>query len=144
MPVNNQSIGKDVTVNINLFGKAVTIQPNAIMEFEPTPRTSEETRTGIDGVTRDAVFPIGWSLQFQIDRLDGVVEDMWASIEAAYYAGQNVGTGTVLETITNPDGSINQWQYTPVVFKLESLGQRTATSVIKMRMSALAGRRIKQ
>lgn len=142
MPLNGQSIGKDVSAVIMFNGSPVPIPANAITGFEPKPRTSTETRQGLDGGIRDAVYPNGWEGSFDVDRLDNTLEALWAQIENAYYSGQNVGTGTITETETNPDGSISQWRYTRVVYKLETVGERKPDSVIKQRLVFMAARRL--
>ncbi len=142
MPINGQSIGKDVSFVIVFQGQKVAIPANAVTGFEPKPRTSTENRQGLDGGVRDAVYPNGWEGTIDVDRLDPTVENFWAQIEDQYYSGQNVGTGTISETETNPDGSISKWRYKPVVFRLDTVGERKPDSVIKQRLSWFAGRRL--
>ena len=143
MPVNNMSIGKDVSVVIITPTGALNIPAAAITSFSVQPVTENESRIGMDGVTRALVVPTAWKGSFDVDRLNSSVEDWWAGVEAAYFAGQNVTSGTITETISNPDGSISQYRYTGVVFDLQDLGNREPTKVIKQKLSFVASRRMK-
>ena len=137
MPVNNQSIGKDVSVVIITPTGSLNIPAAAITKFSTAPVTDNETRIGMDGVARFLVVPTSYKGSFDVDRMNSSIEDWWAGMEAAYFAGQNVTSGTITETISNPDGSISQYRYTGVVFDLETLGDREPTKVIKQKMKKL-------
>jgi hypothetical protein len=143
MPINNMSIGKDVSVVIITPTGALNIPAAAITSFSVQPVTDNESRMGMDGVMRSLVTPTGWKGAFDVDRMNSSIEDWWASVEAAYFAGQNVPSGTITETITNPDGSISQYRYTGVVFDLNDLGAREPSKVIKQKLGFMASRRVK-
>ncbi|NMM21843.1 MAG: hypothetical protein HHJ15_18140 [Rhodoferax sp.] len=143
MPVNNMSIGKDVSVVIITSTGSLNIPAAAITNFGVQPVTEQESRIGMDGVTRPLVVPTAWKGSFDVDRMNSSVEDWWASVEAAYFAGQNINSGTITETISNPDGSISQYRYTGVMFDLQDLGNREPTKVIKQKLSFVASRRMK-
>ena len=143
MPINNMSIGKDVSVVIITPTGALNIPAAAITSFGVQPVTDNESRMGMDGVMRALVTPTGWKGSFDVDRMNSSIEDWWASVEAAYFAGQNVPSGTITETISNPDGSISQYRYTGVVFDLEDLGTREPSKVIKQKLNFVASRRLK-
>lgn len=143
MPVNNMSIGKDVSVVIITSTGSLNIPAAAITNFGVQPVTEQESRIGMDGVTRPLVVPTAWKGSFDVDRMNSSVEDWWASVEAAYFAGQNINSGTITETISNPDGSISQYRYTGVMFDLQDLGSREPTKVIKQKLSFVASRRMK-
>lgn len=143
MPVNNQTIGKDISVTIVTATGVLNIPAAAITGWSSKPVTDNENRIGMDGVTRPLVVPTGWSGSFSVDRLNGAIEDWWASLEAAYFAGQNIGAGSIQETVTNPDGSISQWRYTGVMFDFEDAGDREPTKVVKQKLNFMASRRVK-
>lgn len=143
MPINNMSIGKDVSVVIITAAGSLNIPAAAITKFDVQPVTDNETRMGMDGVTRALVSPTGWKGSFEVDRMSSSIEDWWAGVEAAYFAGQNIPSGTITETISNPDGSISQYRYTGVVFDLNDLGSREPSKVIKQKLGFVASRRVK-
>lgn len=143
MPMGGQSLGKDVrAVLVTPFGATLNISPSAITAFDSTPVTTNEKRIGLDGVTRNLVIPSGWKGSFEVDRFDSVIEDYWATFEAAYYAGQNILWGSIQETIDNPDGSVSQYRYSNVAYDLKDLGRREGDKVIKMKLDFYASFRV--
>lgn len=143
MPVNNMSIGKDVSVVIITSTGSLNIPAAAITKFSAKPITENEVRIGMDGITRALVVPTAYKGTFEVDRMNSSIEDWWASVEAAYFSGQNIPSGTITETISNPDGSIGQYRYTGVMFDMEDLGDREPTKVIKQKLNFVASRRVK-
>lgn len=143
MPINNQSVGKDVSICLNTSKGTLNIPAAAITKFDATPDTSQEARKGLDGVTRYAVFPNGWKGSLEIDRMNNAVDDFWRQYEEDYYAGINLLPGTINETIQEADGSINQYRYEGVMFDLKDAGSREADKVIKMKLDFYASRRKK-
>lgn len=143
MPINNQTIGKDVSVNIVTSTGNFTIPPAAITKFDATPDTSTERRKGLDGISRFAVYPDGWKGSLEIDRFDSTVDDYWAQYESDYYAGRNLQPATITETIQEPSGAITQYRYTGVLFDLKDIGAREPDKIIKQKVDFVASRRIK-
>lgn len=143
MPVNNMSIGKDVSVVIITPTGALNIPSAAITNFSVQPVTENESRIGMDGITRALVVPTAYQGSFDVDRMNSSVEDWWNAVENAYFSGQNIPSGTITETIQNPDGSISQYRYIGVMFDLNDLGSREPTKVIKQKLGFVASRRVK-
>src|SRR4051794_32063881 len=103
MPVNGFSVGKDVQLNINLPSGPLNI---TLTDFNADPMFNDLKSKPLDGVPIFGVIPDGWKGAFKFDRRDPLVDNFFAAAEAGYFAGQNNGSGTVLETITEADGSI--------------------------------------
>ena len=143
MPNNNQSIGKDVSFVVMTSAGALNIPAAAITKFDAQPDTSHEARKGLDGVTRNAVFPNGWKGSFDIDRMNSAVDEFWAQFESDYYNGVNLLPGTINEVIVEANGSISQYRYEGVVLDLKDAGSRESDKVIKMKLDFYASRRKK-
>ena len=137
------SIGKDVSVVIMTSAGTLNIPAAAITKFDAQPVTENESRVGMDGVTRSLVVPTAWKGSFDVDRMNSNIEDWWAGLESDYFAGRNIPAGSISETISNPDGSISQYRYIGVVFDLEDIGSREPTKVIKQKLNFVASRRVK-
>jgi hypothetical protein len=143
MPNNNQSVGKDIAIVLMTSAGALNIPAAAITKFDAQPDTSHEARKGLDGVTRNAVFPNGWKGSFDIDRMNSAVDEFWAQYESDYYNGVNLLPGTINEVIVEANGSISQYRYEGVVLDLKDAGSREADKVIKMKLDFYASRRKK-
>jgi hypothetical protein len=143
MPVNSQSIGKDVSLDIYTSRGPLNVPAAAITNFTSQPQTTSTASKGLDGVTRNAVFPDGWQGTFEIDRLNDSIDAWWAQYEADYYAGVNLTGGTITETIAEPNGSVSQYRYTGVVLNFTNAGSRQGNQLIKQTLSFMASRRLK-
>lgn len=143
MPINSQSIGKDVSIDILTARGPLNVPAAAITNFTSQAQTSTESRKGLDGKTRNAVFPDGWQGTFEVDRMSDALDAYWASYEEDYHNGVNLLAGTITETIREPDGSISQYRYTGVVLNFTSAGGKQANQVIKQTLTFMASRRLK-
>jgi len=120
MPVNDFSVGKDVSLTIvTSYGTTVF---SGLTNFTADPMTTDLKSKGIDGTPRFGFIPDGWKGSFTLDRLDPSVDNYWAQVEADYFAGKNIKAGSISEIITEADGSITEWKYTGVILRLERAG----------------------
>ena len=108
MPINSFSVGRDVSLTVVLNGQTVTF--NGLTSFTADPQIKDVTSKAIDGTPRYGIIPDGWKGSFKMDRLDATVDDWWADLEQAYFNGQNVAAGTIMETIQEADGATSQCQ----------------------------------
>lgn len=143
MPMNGQSVGRDYSVDILTSRGVLAIPAQAITEFDSQPATTNTSSKGLDGISRYAVFPDGWKGSLTIDRMSNVVDALWAQIEADFYAGVNIQSGTITETVQEPDGSISQFRYTGVAFDFKDTGKKVANQLVKQKLDFMAARRIK-
>lgn len=141
MPINGFSIGKDVTLNINDQNGNLTF--GLITNFTAKPDVVDKKVTGLDGLARHLIFHNGWSGSFELERQNGALDDYWSLLETNYYMGVNQQSATIIETITEVDGSISQYLYTGVIFKLEEAGEWKGEDSVKQKLSFLASRRLK-
>ena len=98
MPINGFSVGRDISLDIT--GPQGPLRFNLITGFRSKPDITDQKIKGLDGITRHARFPDGWSGSFNIERQDSAVDDYFAQLEANYYAGLNENPVTITETIT--------------------------------------------
>src|ERR1700679_4233390 len=85
----------------------------------------------IDGTVRHPKFHEGWSGDFTLQRSSNVMDNYIAIQEAAYYQGIDQLPVTITETITEPDGTVSQYQYTNVVVMMNDAGNWTGTDIAK-------------
>lgn len=143
MPVNGQNTGRDVSFQMVTNGRLFRIEPSMVTSFHPKPMTITLSSKGLDGKKRFGAVPDGYEGTISFDRASSVVDDWWAEVERAYYAGQDTGSGTIIETIQNPSGSISQFRYTDVVLVLDDLGERKPDEYIKGSIKLMASKREK-
>lgn len=146
MPINTGfgvlSTGKDVAADVVLSSGRHLILSN-ITGFDAKPKSKKLQSLGIDGITRSGVIPESWTLSFDLDRADSKVDDWWADYEAAYFAGDTIENCTILETITEADGSITQYRFEGVALALDDAGLWRADQFVKQKVSGEASKRVK-
>lgn len=140
MPYNNFSIGKDVVLDV-ITPNGVLNLPVTTTGFEAKPLYNHIKSIGLDGLNREASIPSGWQGSINLDRQNNVVDAFFAQQEAGYYAGQNVLTATITETITEADGSVSQYRYVNVSLSFEEAGKKTGDNKIEQTIGFFASQR---
>lgn len=139
MPQNGYSVGRDISLNVTTANGPLTI--NKITGFSTKQEATKSKVKRLDGTTETLRFFDGWSGSFDIERSDSIVEDYFIKLEASYFAGTNEVPGTILETITNPDGSTSQYRYENVILTLDNAGDWKGDASIKIKVSFEASRK---
>jgi hypothetical protein len=143
MPVNGYTIGSDCTIDVfdPISGGLLTL--NGITSFEPRQMTDNSMRRRLDGTVHPLLIPGGWEGTIGLDRLDDAIDRYFSGWEDAYYSGQNMRTGSITETIRNPDGSISQYRYEEVMFRYDNAGTRRGEQAIEISLAFQSARRRK-
>lgn len=141
MPASGFNVGRDVTLTI--FSSAGVISTAALKMFDSKPLTAEVKQLLITGNMLPAYLPEGWEGSFTFARVDSSLDDYFAKVEDGYYAGQDLPSGTITETIENVDGTISQYAYSPIALKLDDAGSWSGNKEVDQKVSFLAGRRRK-
>lgn len=141
MPINNFTVGRDISVNVVTASGPLSF--NLLTGFQKKQDATKTRIKGMDGKTRWVRFFDGWSGTFKIERRNSVVDDYFAQLEAAYYAGINEQAVSITEIIQETDGSITQWRYFGVLLDLDDGGESGGDTTVKQTVSFVAERRIK-
>lgn len=141
MPVNGFNVGSDVAIDINTARG--TLRASIRTGFSAKQITKDVESEGADGVNRYATLPAGWEGSLDFDRANGVLDDYFAAREADYFGGLVSDTITITQTVTNPDGSINQYRFVGVCLKFDDSGESGGQKTIRQKVSWKASRRIK-
>lgn len=139
MPQNGYSLGRDVSLNVTTSNGPLTI--NKITGFSTKQETSKQKIKRLDGVLDSLRFFDGWSGSFDVERQDSAIEDYFIGLEANYYAGINEIPATILETVSNPDGSTSQYRYERVILSLDQAGDWRGDASVKIKVSFEASRK---
>ena len=141
MPQNGYSIGRDISVTVTTAKGPLTF--NKITGFSSKQEASKQKIKRLDGVTDALRFFDGWSGSFDVERTDSVVEDYFVQLEADQFAGINEIPATILETISNPDGTTSQYRYERVIMSLDQAGDWKGDSSVKIKVGFEAARKKK-
>ena len=135
------SIGKDITATIVTPMGPMNFQ--ILKDLNSKPQFHSLKSVGIDSVVRHDELPAGWEGGFTYERGSSLIDDFFAAKEAAYYAGQVMGTGIITESIQESSGNVTQYQYTKVVFSYAESGSWAGDKYVEQKISFKASRRIK-
>jgi hypothetical protein len=142
MPVNGYSVGRDVTVTISgPGGTTIVIPASAVTAFDKRPGKREDYSRPLNSPPIPLYMPDGWRGTFSVDRQDPTLDTFQASQEANFWAGQNTLSGTILESITETNGSTSQYRYDDVMYWVDEPGAASADRKISQRVEWTAGRR---
>ena len=125
MPINNQSLGKDITFTV--VTATGTLAINGKTDYEIKPMYSDLKHKDLDGNTTYAYVPDGWSISMKVERRDQTIDNYFAQ----------------LESIRENDGSVSQFRYTNVVLKYDDAGNWKSDGFITVSLTGMATRRIR-
>ena len=141
MPINSFSVGRDLTFTV--VGPNGNLTFSGVTDYNPKPKFNQLEHKDIDGTISNAAIPHGWDISINIDRKDPTVDNFFAVLEAAYFAGQNIGAGTISENIQEVDGSVSKFQYTGVSLTYENAGAWKGDAFVPISLMAKCSRRLK-
>jgi len=123
LSAGSYNVGRDLTLSAVINGQTfstfglVTDTNRHVMSH-----LHEVIPTNNDGIPVFRVTYSGFESEFHITRQNGQLEYLIDSLVNNYYAGGTPPIVSALETIRNPDNSVDQWQYTGGVVIPENLG----------------------
>ena len=141
MPINNLSIGHDVTVTIFDSASQSVVNFPARTGFTAEPITKTINSEPLNGPPLFAEAPNGWHGSFDFDRTDPSIDIYFANYEATYYAGGNPLSGTVTQTIQEKNGTVTQFVFTGVAMKLSQAGMWKSAEKVSMKIDWTASTR---
>ena len=140
MPLNGLTSGIDHKLT---FTDINGVQSFAILEsFTSKEDATTDKVIAMDGTVRHPKFHQGWSGSFVLERNSNFMDNYIAAQEASYYEGLDQTPLTILETITENDGTVSQYQYTNVVIYLEDAGNYSGTEIVKQNATFMASRKL--
>lgn len=142
MAIGNKTVGQDIRVVINTINGVLNITPDLVGEFKFTPVSDWKDWLPVSGFKENAVLPNGHQGTISLIRKNPIIEKFWADFEAAYYQGQSLQYGSITETIKESDGSLTQWLYSNVIFKVNDFGTYKGNEFVMQEMEWRASSRI--
>ncbi len=137
MAINGFTTGQSIQLNIKTQQGELTLNTMTSIDLSMNPEMQKIQP--INGPPTHLVFPSGGRGAISLERKDSTLQDFWAAYEKAYYAGQNIVGGSIIETITESDGTTTQYLYTDVMISVEDMGRWTGTSAVAERVNFYFG-----
>lgn len=144
MPVNGYTVGRDVSVNIvGSDGVQIIIPPDQVTHFDAKPMKREDWSRPLNVPPKPLYMPDGWRLTIEVDRKDASLDTYMSDLEQAYWAGENMLPGTIMETVTEDDGTTTQYRYDGVMLWVDDPGNYRADTRVTQRIVGAASKRIR-
>ena len=141
MPQSGISVGSDFRFDVITAAGLLTLP--TLLDFDKKPTEVQQKVTPLNGPPIPLTFPNGWEGSFSVARQDSTLDDYFAALEAAQYAGANIAGGSIHETIQEVNGTLSQYMYTNVQLHFTDAGNAKATSDVMQKVSFTAAARIK-
>lgn len=142
MPVNGFTVGRDVVVTMAGPGGAqIIIDSTQITNFDAKPHNRKEWSRPLNVPPMPIYIPDGWTGVVEVDRTDATLDTFQTSLEDTFWNGQNTLNGTILQTVTEDDGSITQYQFEGAMFWVDNPGNYKAEGRVTQHIEFCASRR---
>jgi len=141
MSIGPFNTGRDVVLDVMTPTGPLRL-PTTVTGWEAKPKYKPIESIAINGENNHANIPIGWTGTIELDRTDSSVDDFFATLEANYYAGINIGYATITETKSESNGQVKQWRYTKVSLRLEEAGKFVGDDRVQVKIGFDASRKI--
>jgi len=143
-PTASFNVGHDVTINVMDPTTGLPISFGNITDFDSQQMTKELESAPLGGVPLFAEIPNGWSGNFTVDRANSAADDLFARLEKLYWTlGSTVAYGSISEYFYERGGTVTQFVYTNVVFKMNNSGSKKSQDKISMKINFRASTRNK-
>lgn len=141
MPQNGLNLGRDYKFDIYTATGPLVLP--TLLNFKRRKINHKLTVKPLNGLPIHLNFQEGgWEGSFEVSRADGTLDSYFAVNEASYYAGINLPTGVIQETIEEIAGIVSTFQYQGVILYYEDPGEAEAEKNVIQRVSWAASTRI--
>jgi hypothetical protein len=137
MPQHNTTLGSDLgSLTITLpDGQILPVPREYLISFEWKQDTQTVKKSIIDNRNLEYIFPGGYDGSIQLLRFSDQIERFFIQMHQDI-ANSKVVTGfSLLRTLSEPNGSISQIQFTGVTLKLDDAGTMKGQDVTEQKIS---------
>lgn len=142
MPQNGFTVGKDATITITgPGGTSIVISADQVTDFDPKPMKKEIWSRPLNSPPKPIFMPDGWTGTITVDRADATLDTFQATLEANFWNGVDTLAGTILQTVTETNGAVTQYQFTGVMFWVSEVGSYKADGLVTQQIEFAASLR---
>jgi hypothetical protein len=138
---NTYTIGRNCQVVLFWSGTQVDLQD--VTGFAAIQEVKHQRADPLNSMPVEFTTPSGWRGQFEVDRGNSAVDDLVAAIEAAFWSGGTIGSGTIYQYITEPDSSQSTYEFTGVSLVLSNAGNYQSDNIVRQTIGFFASQRVK-
>lgn len=140
---SNFNTGRDKRVTLqDAFGVSYALGKYTEIVSSPERSTLKVEPINNRGITLRQNIPDGWKGTITTVRENGVLEYLYGQVEADYYNGVAQRYFWIYETISNQDGSTDQFVYTRSIIWIADAGNWKKTSDVPIRLEFESEQRV--
>jgi hypothetical protein len=136
---NPYTIGRDCQVV--LLWNGIRVDLRDVIGFQAEQQVKLQRSDPLNSAPVEFNTPAGWRGQFQIDRGSSALDDLVAAIEAAFWNAGTIGSGTIYQYVSEPDGSMSTYEFVGVALTLANSGHYKAESIVTQTVNFFASQR---
>jgi len=115
---NPYSIGRDCRITLVWNGSRVDLRD--VTGFQVSQETVTQRASPLNGVPVEFNTPGGWRGSFSIARADATLDALIATIESQFWNAGMIGSGTLYQYISEPDGTTSTWEFANISMTLQN------------------------
>ena len=138
---NTYTIGRNCSVILLWSGVRVDLRD--VTGFSASQEVKHQRADPLNSTPVEFTTPSGWRGQFQVDRGSSAVDDLIASIESSFWTSGIIGSGTIYQYVTEPDGSLSTYEFIGVSLILSNAGNFQADTIVKQTIGFFASQRVR-
>lgn len=141
MAVSAMSVGRDYSIVFYDRNTGDTVELGDVQSVRITHRKSDIESQPYNDEPRFGFIPGGYDISFDIVRVNAQLENFHLGLVDDFYAGRHVRDGFLNETVRNPNGSVERYQYTRFVFFISDPADISREKNVTMRAEGRASRK---
>ena len=138
---NTYTIGRNCQVILFWGGSQVDLAD--VTGFAAQQEVKHQRADPLNSTPIEFTTPSGWRGQFEVDRGSSAIDDLVVSIESAFWSAGTIGSGTIYQYISEPDGSQSTYEFTGVSLVLSNAGNYQADNIVRQTIGFFASQRVK-
>ena len=142
MAVNGMSVGRDFSFVIYNPATGTIVDLGDVQSVKVTPMFHDVRSSPYNGQPKFGVIPDGYRLSFSITRTGGELENFQLAMNKRFNDGLSIAAAFINETVTNPDGTVNEYQYVGVSLKVSDIGDISREKTVTMAVEAMASDKV--
>jgi hypothetical protein len=126
-----------------LLWNGIRVDLRDVTGFTAAQEVKHQRTEPLNSLPIEFTTPSGWRGEFNVDRGNSAVDDLVVQIESAFWAAGTIGSGTIYQYVTEPDGSLSTYEFTGVALVLSSAGNYQSDAVVRQKIGFFASQRNK-
>lgn len=142
MPINGMNVGVDYSLMYYDGSSGSLVNLGDVQDVRIAALKHDVKNMPYNDDPSYGYVPDGFKIEFTITRTGSDIENFMVAAAANFSAGQVQKPGYLNETIINPDGSVQRYQYQKMVIFLTDHGNISRDKTVTLKLEGYASRKV--